>query len=83
MSFDQLRKRLDRIEAGRGGTAPTVILTDRPIPEPGEPNEQADALTNWRQWIVAGRARRHGDVLCITDPEMTPEEWEARFVTEH
>lgn len=45
--------------------------------------EMTDALANWPAWVADGRASVQNSVLCIIEPEMMWEEWEARFVTAH
>lgn len=83
MSLIDLERRLARLEAARSTTAPTAILTDRPTGDPAGDLEAADATANWQRWVAQGRATvRHG-VLCFSRPEMTVEEWAARFVTEY
>jgi hypothetical protein len=43
----------------------------------------ADALANWERWVEEGRATVRNGVLYLVGPEMTDDEWAARFVTEH
>lgn len=83
MSLIDLRRRLERLEATRRVTAPTRILTDRPIGDEGSEAAAVYGLANWRALIAQGRASVMGDVLCLTSPEMTAEEWAAAHVTEH
>jgi hypothetical protein len=83
MSVVDFRRRLARIEAGRRTGAPTVVLSDCPIGDPAGDLEVADALTNWEQWVAEGKASIRNGVLYLIGPEMTDEEWVARYVTEH
>lgn len=77
MTVTSLLKRMDRIEAKRHVGAPTKIVADRPITDDGA----QDALTNWRAWVGDGRAKLRGDVLFVTSPPMTVEEWEQAYGT--
>ena len=83
MRNTDLTKRLARIEAGRRTGAPTVVLSDRPIGDQAGDLEVADALENWERWVAEGKASVRNGVLYLTGPEMTDDEWVARFVTEH
>jgi len=69
-----LLKRVERIEAKRVTTQPSVItsaivLTDEIL---------RDAVTNWRQWVKNGRASVYGSHMHIRAPTLTVEEWEAQ-----
>jgi hypothetical protein len=83
MSIIDLERRLARIEAGRRTGAPTAILSDDPIGDAAGDLRAADALANWQRWVAQGKATVSNGVLCLIGPEMTAEEWAARFVTEH
>ena len=83
MSIIDLERRLARIEAGRRTGAPTVILSDAPIGNAAGDLRAADALADWQRWVAQGRATVSNGVLCLLSPELTADEWAARFVTEH
>ena len=83
MSIIDLERRLARVEAGRRIGAPTALLSDDPIDDAAGDLRAADALANWQRWIAQGEATISNGVLCLTGPELTAEEWAARFVTEH
>lgn len=80
MSLIDLERRLARLEAARSTTAPTAILSDRPIGDQAGDLEATGALANWRQWVAQGRATVRNGVLCLSGPEMTVEEWAAVHV---
>ncbi|MCJ2133792.1 hypothetical protein MKK69_06870, partial [Methylobacterium sp. J-026] len=63
--------------------APTALLTDHPIGDVAGDLAAADALTNWQRWAAQGKATVNNGVLCLTGPELSPDEWAAQFVTEH
>ena len=71
-----LSKRLDRIETTRRDGAPVAILTDRPEGVGPEIH-----LSDWQSWVADGIVRVHQGVLCVACPEITPDEWAARYVT--
>ncbi|WP_411904200.1 hypothetical protein [Methylorubrum thiocyanatum] len=79
MSLADLRRRLERHEAGRHVGQPTKIVANYPV----EDAEGCDAIRNWRQWVQDGRASVKGDVLYLTQPLLTAEEWTATHVTEN
>jgi hypothetical protein len=83
MSIIDLERRLARIEAGRRTSAPTALLSDHPIGDAAGDVRAADALANWQRWVAQGKATVSNSVLTIIQPEMTADEWTARFVTEH
>jgi hypothetical protein len=69
-----LTKRLDRIEARRGGDTITGLLNLA-----GYPSEiAAEAVRDWRTWVADGRARRIGSTLVLRGPILTVEQWAAR-----
>ena len=74
MTIAGLLKRLDRIEAKRGGGAIFNVVGFRPVTE----DEVTDAVANWRVWVADGRASREGNTLYINAPVLTVEEWMAR-----
>ena len=78
MRLIDIERRLARIETTRRGGAPTAILSDRPEGEGPEIR-----LSDWQSWVADGIGRVHQGVLCITGSEITPDEWAARYVTEH
>ena len=76
MNTTNLTKRLDRIEARRGGDQITGLLNLA-----GLPLETAvDAIRNWRTWVSDGRAYRRGGTLVLRAPTLTVQEWAARHV---
>ncbi|CAO4183537.1 hypothetical protein [Methylorubrum aminovorans] len=79
MSLADLRRRLERHEAGRHVGQPTKIVANYPV----EDAEGRDALHNWRQWVQDGRASVRGGIIYLMQPMPTVEEWAARHVTEH
>ncbi|MDP4006531.1 hypothetical protein [Methylobacterium sp. NEAU K] len=83
MSIIDLERRLARIEAGRRTGAPAAILSDHPIDDVAGDLAAADAFANWQRWVAQGKATVSNGVLCLISPEMTGDEWAARFVTEH
>lgn len=83
MKLIDLERRLARLEAGRMMGAPTAILSDHPIDDVAGDLAAADAFTNWQRWVALGKATISNGVLCLSGPELTAEEWAARFVTEH
>ena len=81
MSIADVRRRLNRIEAGHREGAPHAVFTDRPDDET-DPRPQP-SLAEWQAWIADGLGTvRHG-VLCVVGHELTPEEWADRHVTPH
>ncbi|MCJ2068868.1 hypothetical protein MKK75_08645 [Methylobacterium sp. J-030] len=83
MSLIDLERRLARLEAARHTGAPTALLSDHPIDDTAGDLRAADALANWQRWTAQGRATVSNGVLCLVGPELTAEDWAARFVTEH
>jgi hypothetical protein len=83
MSFVDLERRLARLEAARHTGAPMALLSDHPIGDTAGDLRAADALANWQRWIAQGKATASNGVLCLVGPELSAEEWAARFVTEH
>jgi hypothetical protein len=69
-----LTKRLDRIEARRGGDTITGLLNLAGFPA----EIAAEAVRDWRTWVADGRARRCGDTLVLRGPILTVEQWAAR-----
>lgn len=63
--------------------APIAIVSDHLIGDTAGDLRSDDALANWQRWTAQGEAIVINGVLCLTSPEMTDEEWEARFVTGH
>jgi hypothetical protein len=37
----------------------------------------------WQRWVAQGKATISNGVLCLSSPDLTAEQWAARFVTEH
>ena len=83
MSLVDLERRLARLEAARYDGAPTALLSDDPIGDAAGDLRAADALANWQRWVARGKATVSNGVLCLLSPELTADEWAARFVTEH
>lgn len=83
MSLVDLERRLSRLEAARHIGAPTALLSDHPIGDAAGDLRAPDALTNWQRWVAQGKATVSNGVLCLVGPELTAEEWAARFATEH
>ena len=70
-----IRRRLERVEAGRQTGEPDRIFSARPL----EDGEAEFILANWREWVADGRASRSGNLLLVMDPPMTVAEWVERF----
>lgn len=68
-----LLKRVERIEAKRVTTRPSIITACIPLTD----EILRDAVTNWQQWVRDGRASVHGSHLHLRAPVLTVEEWEA------
>ena len=78
MKLADLERRLARLETTRRDGAPIAILSDRP-----EGVGSEIRLSDWQSWVADGIGTIHQGVLCIAGPEITPDEWVARYVTEH
>jgi hypothetical protein len=79
MSLADLRRRLERHEAGRHVEQPTKIVANCPV----EDAKGRDANRNWWQWVQDGPAPVAGDVRYLMQPSLTAEEWTAAHVSEH
>ena len=73
-----IKRRLASIETTRRDGDSTAILSDRP--EGPSPDIR---LSDWQSWVADGIGTVHQGVLCIAGTEITPDEWAARYVTEH
>lgn len=83
MSLVDLERRLVRLETARHVGAPTALLSDHPIGDPTGDLAAADAMAHWQHWIARGNATISNSVLCLVGPELTTDEWVARYVAEH
>lgn len=82
MSIIDLERRLACIEAGRRTghrlSSSRTVRSATWLATSGWPMP-----SNWQRWVAQGRATVSNGVLCLIGPELTAEEWAARFLTEY